>query len=214
MDNLESARSTLQARQVRALHFYDPTPAAGRKAVHRPDHRVDRTGPTGAGGVGGLGASEQDADSGSGGENGGPPAFLPNIPTEELFTTPHRLRVDGRTRTSPPPASPSGAKWQKSHSASKRGAWSSFRRVKARRYTSSSSPSMGRATWAKWRLWMCPRPSSRAASSTTIPFSMKTPPATSPSARPTRSALLGAPSCRPMSWRPPASTSPTCTWTS
>ena len=102
LDNLESARSTLQARQVRALHFYDPTPAAdGKPSTDLTIGLTDR--PNWAGGVGGLGASEQDADSGSGEENrGGPPVFLPNIPTEELFTTPHRLRVDGRTRTSRP----------------------------------------------------------------------------------------------------------------
>jgi aminopeptidase len=35
-------------------------------------------------------------------ESAGTPVFLPNIPTEELFTTPHRLRVNGWMRTSRP----------------------------------------------------------------------------------------------------------------
>lgn len=95
--NLESARSTLQARQVRALHFYDPTPAADGKAstdltIGLTDH------PNWAGGVGGLGSPE----AGGEGNAAAPPVFLPNIPTEELFTTPHRLRVDGWARTSRP----------------------------------------------------------------------------------------------------------------
>ena len=40
----------------------------------------------------------------AGQENESPatPVFLPNIPTEELFTTPPRLRVNGWTRTSRP----------------------------------------------------------------------------------------------------------------
>ncbi len=102
LDSLESARSTLQARQVRSLHFFDPTPAAdGRPSTDLTIGLTDR--PNWAGGVGGLGASKDDGFGGNGEEDrAGTPVFLPNIPTEELFTTPHRLRVDGRTKTSRP----------------------------------------------------------------------------------------------------------------
>ncbi len=100
--DLEAARSTLQDRQVRALHFFDPTPAAdGKPSTDLTIGLTDR--PNWAGGVGGLGAPEGDA-AGDGSEETGEaaPVFLPNIPTEELFTTPHRLRVNGWTRTSRP----------------------------------------------------------------------------------------------------------------
>ena len=53
--------------------------------------------PNWAGGNSGLGT---DAEQESGASTA--PVFLPNIPTEELFTTPHRLRVNGWTRTSRP----------------------------------------------------------------------------------------------------------------
>ena len=94
--NLESARSTLQAKQVRALHFFDPTLAAdGKPATDLTIGLTDH--PNWAGGVGGLN-SAQDGEA----EASATPVFLPNIPTEELFTTPHRLRVNGRMRTTRP----------------------------------------------------------------------------------------------------------------
>ena len=91
--DLESARSTLQAKQIRALHFLDRSPGPdGKPSTDLTIGLTDR--PNWAGGVGGLGAAEEDAAA--------PPVFLPNIPTEELFTTPHRLRVNGWMRSSRP----------------------------------------------------------------------------------------------------------------
>ena len=53
--------------------------------------------------MGGLGTAEGDEETVDGqAAASATPVFLPNIPTEELFTTPHRLRVDGWMRTSRP----------------------------------------------------------------------------------------------------------------
>ncbi len=99
LGNLASARSTLQAKQVRALHFYDPEPGPdGKPSTDLTIGLTDR--PHWAGGNSGLG-KDSDEDSGEEDQNR-TPVFLPNIPTEELFTTPHRLRVNGWTRTSRP----------------------------------------------------------------------------------------------------------------
>ena len=96
LTNLAAARSTLQSKQVRALHFYDPAPGPdGQASTDLTIGLTDR--PHWAGGNSGLGT---EADNGSGAS--ATPIFLPNIPTEELFTTPHRLRVNGWTRTSRP----------------------------------------------------------------------------------------------------------------
>ena len=96
LSNLAAARSTLQSKQVRALHFYDPAPGPdGLPATDLTIGLTDR--PHWAGGNSGLGS---ETDDGSGAS--ATPVFLPNIPTEELFTTPHRLRVNGWTRTSRP----------------------------------------------------------------------------------------------------------------
>ncbi len=102
LDNLETARSKLQDKQVRALHFYDPSPGAdGKPSTDLTIGLTDR--PNWAGGVGGLGTGEEDETAAGGSESAGAtPVFLPNIPTEELFTTPHRLRVNGWMRTSRP----------------------------------------------------------------------------------------------------------------
>ena len=96
LSNLAAARSTLQSKQVRGLHFYDPAPGPdGQPSTDLTIGLTDR--PHWAGGNSGLGS---EADDGSGTSE--TPIFLPNIPTEELFTTPHRLRVNGWTRTSRP----------------------------------------------------------------------------------------------------------------
>ena len=102
LDNLEAARSTLQAKQVRALHFFDATPGPdGKPSTDLMIGLTDR--PNWAGGVGGLGTAEGDEETVDGqAAASATPVFLPNIPTEELFTTPHRLRVDGWMRTSRP----------------------------------------------------------------------------------------------------------------
>ncbi len=96
LSNLAAARQTLQSKQVRALHFYDPAPGPdGKPSTDLTIGLTDR--PHWAGGNSGLG-TEADQEGG----DAAAPVFLPNIPTEELFTTPHRLRVNGWTRTSRP----------------------------------------------------------------------------------------------------------------
>lgn len=88
---LEAARSTLEEKRLSALHFFDPAPAPdGKPSTDLTIGLTDQ--PHWAGGTGGL-------DTSSDGET---PVFLPNIPTEELFTTPHRQRVNGWMRTSRP----------------------------------------------------------------------------------------------------------------
>ena len=102
LGHLAQARSTLQSKKVRALHFFDPAPGPdGKPSTDLTIGLTDR--PNWAGGDSGLGTT---ADSHPQGEeeteSAGTPVFLPNIPTEELFTTPHRLRVNGWMRTSRP----------------------------------------------------------------------------------------------------------------
>ncbi len=102
LGNLAAARSTLQSKQVQALHFFDPEPGPdGKPSTDLTIGLTDR--PHWAGGNSGLG-TEGDENSQGEKDSGGleTPAFLPNIPTEELFTTPHRLRVNGWMRTSRP----------------------------------------------------------------------------------------------------------------
>ncbi len=94
--NLATARSELQSKQVRALHLYDSEPGPdGKPSTDLTIGLTDR--PHWAGGNSGLGTEADQA-----GDDSTTPVFLPNIPTEELFTTPHRLRVNGWTRTSRP----------------------------------------------------------------------------------------------------------------
>ena len=94
--NLATARSELQSKQVRALHFYDSEPGPdGKPSTDLTIGLTDR--PHWAGGNSGLGTEADQAC-----DDSTTPVFLPNIPTEELFTTPHRLRVNGWTRTSRP----------------------------------------------------------------------------------------------------------------
>jgi aminopeptidase len=89
--------------------------------------------------------------------------FLPNMPTEEIFTTPHAGRTNGYVRTSKP-------------------CFPFEQRV----------PSTGRATWAKWRWSTCARPSTRPGSSSTRRSSTKTRSAISRSARHTRRGFWAA----------------------
>jgi aminopeptidase len=84
------------------LHFYDPAPGPdGKPSTDLTIGLTDR--PHWAGGNSGLGTeADENRQNGEAGGTVGTPIFLPNIPTEELFTTPHRLRVNGWMRTSRP----------------------------------------------------------------------------------------------------------------
>jgi aminopeptidase len=86
VEKLQAVVDYLHTHQVRTLHFLDPEPAAdGQPRTQLTIGLTDRphwiTGSSQAGtGV----------------------TFSPNIPTEEAFCTPHRLRTEGWVRTSMP----------------------------------------------------------------------------------------------------------------
>ncbi len=83
---LQAALGRLQGMPIRTLHFLDPAPG--------PDGRP-RTDLV-------VGLTERPRWLGGGEITRGGRPFSPNIPTEELFTTPHRERTEGWVRTSRP----------------------------------------------------------------------------------------------------------------
>ncbi len=83
---LRSALDRLRGMSIRTLHFLDPTPG--------PDGRP-RTDLT-------VGLTERPRWLGGGEVTRTGLPFSPNIPTEEVFTTPHRERTEGWVRTSRP----------------------------------------------------------------------------------------------------------------
>lgn len=84
--NLKKVPAFLDRKQVRAIRYLDKTPGPDGKAS------TDLT----------IGLTDQPAWScGSSNNSKGLP-FLANIPTEEIFSTPHRDRVNGWARTSKP----------------------------------------------------------------------------------------------------------------
>ena len=97
-------------------------------------------------------------------------SFLPNIPTEEVFTAPHKDKVDGVVYGTKPYIH-GGQAIQGFHVTFTRPCW-------AKCWTPTRAP----ATSARWRWCRLPAPSTAAASSSTTPCLTKTPPATSPSA--------------------------------
>ena len=76
----------MSANQIRAVRFFDPTPAADAKPSS------DLT----------IGLTDAPVWIAAGSDTPTGISFLPNMPTEEVFSTPHRLRVDGYARTSKP----------------------------------------------------------------------------------------------------------------
>jgi aminopeptidase len=83
---LQAVVHFLHDHQVRTLHFVDPVP--GPDGAPRTDLTI------------GLTDRPKWITGGSVTQAGRP--FSPNIPTEEAFCTPHRLRVNGYARTSMP----------------------------------------------------------------------------------------------------------------
>jgi len=83
---LRRIATDLRERGVRTLRFFDPAPNAEGKPS--TDLRV------------GLTDAPFWVAAGSNTQDG--VRFFANIPTEEIFTSPHRLRVDGYVRTSKP----------------------------------------------------------------------------------------------------------------
>jgi aminopeptidase len=105
----------------------------------------------------------------------------PNIPTEEVFTTPHARRVDGRV-VSTKPLSYQGTLID--------GIVVSFEagRIVEAKAARGEDVLKVRAAWARSRWCRIPRRSRRAAFCSSIRCSMRTPPATSRSDSATRSA--------------------------
>jgi len=83
--NLHHIIELMAQHQVRGVHFFDPTLVDGKPST---DLTV------------GLTDAPQWVAASSVSQNG--VRFLPNMPTEEIFTTPHNARVDGYVRTSKP----------------------------------------------------------------------------------------------------------------
>ena len=124
-----------------------------------------------------------------------------NIPTEEVFTTPHRRRVEGTVRSTRP-LSYQGTLIEdiavrfedgqivESHAPRAPTCW---RRC--------CPPTRARAASARWRWCRNPRRSRKAASCSTTRCSTRTPRATSRSARPIPNASAAGRRCRRRNWR-------------
>ena len=99
--SLKGAAAFLQRNQVRALHFVDPTPG--------PDGQpsTDLT----------IGLTDRPRWVGGSATTPAGVVFQPNMPTEEVFCTPHNQRAHGYVRTSRP-SDPMGRKVE--------GAWFRF----------------------------------------------------------------------------------------
>lgn len=76
----------LERADIRALHFVDPTPGPDGKPS------TDLT----------VGLTDRPAWVAAASHTPEGTRFLPNMPTEEIFSTPHRDRVNGHVRTSKP----------------------------------------------------------------------------------------------------------------
>ena len=109
--------------------------------------------------------------------------FLPNIPTEEVFTAPHKEKVNGIVY---------GTKPYVFNGQLIKGFHVTFKDGKvvehgAEEGAEPAGPAPGAptrvpATLARWRWCLLPAPSTAAARCSTTPCSMRTPPATLPSA--------------------------------
>jgi len=143
----DSRRGTAQTRR-------HPQPKAlFGSAISRPRRRFR------------LGLADDHEWLGGGTTAGNANYCIPNMPTEEVFTTPHKDRADG-TVTASKPLSHQGTMIEGIQVASSTAAsWRPAPRV-ARRFSKSSlTPTKARAAWAKWRSFPTPLRSRKAASS-------------------------------------------------
>ncbi len=83
---LTSAAGYLQRERVRAVHLYDPSPGPDSKPA------TDLT----------IGLTDRPLWAGGSAQTPAGVAFQPNMPTEEIFCTPHNERTEGYVRTSRP----------------------------------------------------------------------------------------------------------------
>ena len=106
--------------------------------------------------------------------------FLPNIPTEEVFTAPHKDKVNGIVYGTKPYVF-NGQLIKASMSPSRMaGSWSTVQTRALICWVSFWTPTRAHGASAKWRWCRRPAPSTAAARCSTVPSSMRTPPATSP----------------------------------
>lgn len=84
--HLRTVAGTLMSRGVAALHFLDPTPGEDGRPV--TDFEV--------------GLTESPCWVGGSSEKADGVRFMPNMPTEEVFTTPHNGHAEGYARTTKP----------------------------------------------------------------------------------------------------------------
>ena len=118
--------------------------------------------------------------------------FLPNIPTEEVFTAPHKDKVNGIVYGTKPTSSTASSSrlpchlqgWPGRGARCDEGA-----ELLGRLLDTDEAPGAS----AKWRWFRRPAPSTAAARCSTAPSSMRTPPATSPLAP----AILAPPRAAP-----------------
>lgn len=109
--------------------------------------------------------------------------FIANIPTEEVFTAPHRLRVNGVVKGTKPYVY-NGTSLRAFPSPSRTAKWWSIRPKAARRcWASCWTPMKAPAASARSRWCRRPAPSTGGAFCSTIRCSTRTRPATSPSVR-------------------------------
>jgi aminopeptidase len=85
-ERLNRVAAYLMRTQVRALHFHDPAPGPDGRAA------TDLT----------VGLTDAPVWVGPSSVTPGGVRFLANMPTEEVFTSPHRLHAEGWVRTSKP----------------------------------------------------------------------------------------------------------------
>lgn len=83
---LKQAIGYLAGQAIRGLHFFDPTPGPDGKPA------TDLT----------IGLTDRPNWEGAGAKTPAGVLFFPNMPTEEIFSTPHRDRAQGWARISKP----------------------------------------------------------------------------------------------------------------
>ena len=145
-------------------------------------------------------------------------ATCPNIPTEEVFTTPDWRRTEGVVRSTYPLVVPGVGRARRGARAPVRGRQDRGRprgrRRRRRDPGDSSRTTRRRRTSARSRSSTAPRASARRGSSSATRSSTRTPPATSRTAAGCRSRSRGGGARAPTSSSSSASTSPRSTPTS
>ena len=152
-----------------------------------------------------VGLAEQAVWESAGSKNEKGVPFLPNIPTEEVFTAPHKDKVNGVVYGTKPYVF-NGQLIKGFHVTFKDGkvVESTVPRKVPTCWASCWTPTRVPATSARWHWCPLPAPSTAAASCSTTPCLTRTPPATSPLATATPAPPWVAPAFPRRSWQPAA----------